>query len=312
MSLDRPQYQSLIASKWDVVTIMLGTNDAKDKSSGGPPDWQHDCGGADHTTLAGCTFASDFKAMIDEIRTLGTTAAGPKIFTLIPPPLMGNGYGMNATVINSVLPRLVPLIHNASLDIVHTAAPIDIFSAMGGVQDWQQEFPPQTTGCTINSSWAPCRWWCDKQSCDNCHPNDNGYHHLASLLLDGISVSLPPAPPRPPPSPRAPGAWIYEFNGDGRLFVPAANLTANTNSDRRGARAWDACSSPSLAFDNGHKLRDGATQTIGGVSASDGLRLRGAGECGKTFSYPDMAVGEPFGESDGIRYEQWLYLEIAK
>jgi hypothetical protein len=40
----RPQYTTLINNKWDIVTIMLGTNDAKDPGSGGPNNWQHDCG----------------------------------------------------------------------------------------------------------------------------------------------------------------------------------------------------------------------------------------------------------------------------
>ena len=39
-------------------------------------------------------------------------------------------------------------------------------------------------------------WWCDAQSCDQCHPNDNGYAHLASALYKGLA--LPPSPPSPP------------------------------------------------------------------------------------------------------------------
>ena len=45
--------------EWDVLTIMLGTNDAKDNSHAGfshepnnSSDWQHDCGGVDHTVSA--------------------------------------------------------------------------------------------------------------------------------------------------------------------------------------------------------------------------------------------------------------------
>ena len=55
--------------------------------------------------------------MIKLVKTLGTTAAGPKIFTAIPPPLMAkDSIGANQTVINSVYPKLVPLI-NAAGDI---------------------------------------------------------------------------------------------------------------------------------------------------------------------------------------------------
>ena len=52
--------------------------------------------------------------MIKLVKTLGTTAAGPKIFTAIPPPLMAmDSIGANQTVINSVYPKLIPLINQA-------------------------------------------------------------------------------------------------------------------------------------------------------------------------------------------------------
>ena len=96
----RPQYKTLTSSKWDIIIIMLGTNDAKDPSDHGPNNWQHDCGGPDHTTLTGCSFASDYSDMIKLVKTLGTTPAGPKIYTQTAPPLMQAGaYGMNRTVI---------------------------------------------------------------------------------------------------------------------------------------------------------------------------------------------------------------------
>ena len=75
----RPQFQTLIASKWDVLVVMLGTNDAKDKvvrvayrvrgegaccciahpplsppQDGGPTNWG--CGTGANVTL-GCQFA---------------------------------------------------------------------------------------------------------------------------------------------------------------------------------------------------------------------------------------------------------------
>ena len=50
----RPQYAALTAGKWDVVVIMLGTNDAKDAGSGGPHNWPHNCTGAN---ALDCPFA---------------------------------------------------------------------------------------------------------------------------------------------------------------------------------------------------------------------------------------------------------------
>merc|ERR1719482_2582049 len=125
----RGQYKTLTSNKWDIIIIMLGTNDAKDPGDHGPNNWLHNCGGPDHTTLDGCTFADDYKSMIDVVRHLGTTDAGPKIFIAIPPPLMQlDSIGANQTVINSVYPKLIPMINKAN-ELPHDS--IDIFSQMG-------------------------------------------------------------------------------------------------------------------------------------------------------------------------------------
>merc|ERR1711934_307381 len=181
----RPQYNTLTSNKWDIIVIMLGTNDAKDPSDHGPNNWQHDCGGPEHTTLTGCSFASDYADMIKLVKTLGTTAAGPKIYTQTAPPLMATGaYGMNRTVINAVYPKLIPLINKANN--VNTEV-IDVFSGMGGTPDWATKAPD---GCTLENakSFAPCGWWCDAQHCDQCHPNNNGYIQLASIVKKGLGL----------------------------------------------------------------------------------------------------------------------------
>jgi len=181
----RPQFKALNAAKWDIIIIMLGTNDAKDPGDGGPDNWLHNCGGPDGTTLTGCTFADDYKSMIDLVKTLGTTSAGPKIFTAIPPPLMqARSIGANQTVINSVYPKLVPLINAANS--VGTAV-IDIFSAMGGTPGWAKNFPGSCTLATAKT-YPPCAWWCDAQSCDQCHPNNNGYTNMAAAMKKGIGL----------------------------------------------------------------------------------------------------------------------------
>lgn len=178
----RPQYKALTASKWDIIVIMLGTNDAKDPGDHGPNNWQHDCGGPDHTTTEGCTFAEDFRSMVELVRTLGTTSAGPKVYVQVPPPLMQQrSIGANQTVINSVYPNLFPLIakENSATGL------IDVFTGMGGTSDWQSKFP---ASCQLESPWKPCGWWCDKQSCDQCHPNDDGYAHMAQLVQEGLGL----------------------------------------------------------------------------------------------------------------------------
>lgn len=182
----RNQYKALTAGKWDIVTIMLGTNDAKDPADKGPNNWLHDCSGATGVTTDGCSYAQDYKAMVDLVRTLGTAdGVSPKIYGMIPPPLMMQyAIGANNTVINSVFPELMPKIAKEnSLD-----GTIDVFSGMGGVQNWMDVFPGK---CELKSSWAPCGWWCDTQHCDQCHPNDNGYKHLATVVQAGLGLMGP-------------------------------------------------------------------------------------------------------------------------
>jgi lysophospholipase L1-like esterase len=180
----RPQYDALTKGTWDIVTIMLGTNDAKDPGDHGPDDWQHDCGGpSGDITTKGCSFASDYQDMISLVGTLGTTGASPKIYPMVPPPLMQQAaYGMNQTVINDVYPKLVPLIARDAGS--KAEKPIDIYGAMGGTPNWRTTWP---ASCALDSP-APCPFWCDKQHCDQCHPNDDGYAHLAEALLKGLGL----------------------------------------------------------------------------------------------------------------------------
>jgi lysophospholipase L1-like esterase len=342
---DRPQFQALVAGEWDVVTIMLGTNDAKDhgvhsRLPDNSSDWQHDCGGFAHTTTAGCTFAEDFAAMVKVAKKHGRGGTPPKVIAMTPPPLMADrAYGMNQSVINSVLPKLLPLIKaTAGLDGL-----IDIYAAMGGVTDWRQKFPEH--GCTLNNrgSWAPCRWWCDAQSCDQCHPNDVGYAHLAQQLYAGIAPMLPPPPPPPPPTPPPPpGVWIYQASGTGRLFVPLGAFLPNNHSGRGGRLAWcvrivhprhppaqmplsarltyltsvlhrDACQNGvnGTRFDNNVSLWPGTSgEGIGAFQATGSASLRGAGGCDLTYSYNiSGSLSAPFDQTSGLRYDSWLYLE---
>lgn len=183
----RPQYKALTAGKWDIITIMLGTNDAKDKGSGhgqgncGPDgNWAHNCTGAGAAT---CPFATDYAAMIKLVRTLGTTSAGPKVYVAVPPPLMQQGaYGMNQTVINTVFPMLVPAI--GKQNNVPTK-PIDTFTALGGEASWAKDYPKS---CTKTSDLKSCPLFCDDQSCDQCHPNDDGYTQMAKTFKAALGL----------------------------------------------------------------------------------------------------------------------------
>lgn len=180
----RPEFLTLARGQWDIVIIMLGTNDAKDKGDGGDDNWEDNCGTADMPNLPDCTFATDYKNMIELVRSLGTTDLPPHVYMLIPPPLMHrSAYGINQTIINTVFPRLIPAIQKAN----SVLGPIDVFTGLGGVADWAKRFPSK---CMHNTgdAWPPCSWFCNFQSCDQCHPNDVGYQVLAEVVLHGLGL----------------------------------------------------------------------------------------------------------------------------
>ena len=87
----RGQFQALTQAKWDILIIMLGTNDANIRLT----NWSDACSST-AATASNCPFSRDYGAMIDLARTLGTTSAGPRIYVTVPPPLMSVFYyGMN-------------------------------------------------------------------------------------------------------------------------------------------------------------------------------------------------------------------------
>lgn len=81
----RPQFKTLISHTWDVVVIMLGTNDAT------PTCWPaaRGCGTPANATTTDCQFADDLAALVDEARKHGPKpGTPPAIFLMSPPSLM--------------------------------------------------------------------------------------------------------------------------------------------------------------------------------------------------------------------------------
>ena len=72
---DQPTYKEAMASKPDIVTIMLGTNDAKGCNWDRTPDGVQG---------RGDSFESDFADMIKAFRSL---TPKPKVYIVLPPPL---------------------------------------------------------------------------------------------------------------------------------------------------------------------------------------------------------------------------------
>ena len=88
-----PAYKALVAARWDVIFIMLGTNDARDVGSGGPEHWPRDaCDGATAATLGRCSFATNYTALLNVVATLGRSAGSPPaVHLMVPPALMQQG-----------------------------------------------------------------------------------------------------------------------------------------------------------------------------------------------------------------------------
>lgn len=189
----RPMYSALTSNTWDVVIIMLGTNDAKDATSGGPPNWPSKCS-TKHTSASTCTYLADYTKLIEAVRGLGRSKGiPPTILLMTSPPLMSTDatvdYGMNQTVINEILPILV---RKVAREEGLGENVIDVFTAMGGANT--SRIPKG--GCTLESKRCDCgcAYFCDAQSCDQCHPNDHGYEHIARTVHGAVvALALPNA-----------------------------------------------------------------------------------------------------------------------
>ena len=107
----------------DVIVIMLGTNDAKDTSDGGPANWEN------NGVTGQVEYIADYAWMVAQFNAL---PSHPDIFVTIPVPNYKPGvYGMNHTVINYIFPVIVPQIAAADTP---KHAPLDMFDCMGGVK----------------------------------------------------------------------------------------------------------------------------------------------------------------------------------
>lgn len=183
------EFQTLTNITFDIAVIMLGSNDAKDESQGGPPNWPHaSCDSG--ATLESCPYLKDYAAMIDVVRQRGPPLQGaPEIFLGVPPPITKQGaYHVNRDVVNSILPRLVRMIAAAKgIDTDHV---IDFHSAMGGLS-WRG-IP--AAGCK-GQNVSGCAYMCDNEWCDDCHPADAGFMAMgaqvgAAVLSGARSLQL--------------------------------------------------------------------------------------------------------------------------
>lgn len=151
-----PTFFMALKSEPKIVILMLGTNDAKKHR------WNE------------TEFRKDYVSLIHEFRQL---PSNPIIYISIPPPLYSTTglYGMNATVINIELPRIIPEIASES-----NVKVIDNFNCLGGSA-------LSFTEAYIINKRKPV----GTKPNDMCHLSDLGYSTLANnvaltLLADRI------------------------------------------------------------------------------------------------------------------------------
>ena len=157
---DTKKAQEAFQSNPDIVTIMLGTNDAKSCNWYGPPN------GGDPFGELGVPYRS---AYLDMIATFHSLPSRPKVFVVIPPPLTNPPqhpdrpppFGMKKHVLNELLPQtILPSI------VAETGAEglIDTWTALGGDVAYQD---PDMT-------------------CDGCHPKDKAMTIIAQTIAQAI------------------------------------------------------------------------------------------------------------------------------
>ena len=169
-----PEFQETLASSPDVITIMLGTNDAKFCNWYGSPN------GA--PAGAGTTFASDYAKMIKLFKAMPSQ---PKVFVVLPPPGIsqcsetgpaGNAsvclaYNMSFHAINEMYPVLQRQIaKDAGADGV-----IDVWSALNGTTC--TTLPPGT-----DLEQPPC-----PHTMDGIHPYPDAAGAIAATIAKTIT-----------------------------------------------------------------------------------------------------------------------------
>jgi acyl-CoA thioesterase-1 len=152
--VNRGSWPRVLASNADIIIIMLGTNDAKDRSNGGPPNWENDGRTGQEQ------YVVDYKFFVDTFKQFSSK---PTIYTAIPPPLyIPRVFGMNQTVINHIFPQLIPNINKQNSLPKES---INVFDALGGVALSHPEY-----------------------IADGCHPNQAGYTVLAGAMQRGLGL----------------------------------------------------------------------------------------------------------------------------
>ena len=159
-----PEFLAATTSAPDIVTIMLGTNDAKRCNWYGPPDGS--------PKGVGHEYILDYTDMLELFWSLPSVQ---KIYIAIPPPLVHPPehpdqpvpFDMDDHVVNDELIVLVPSIAKEfGLKTNTTIGVIDVWSALGGQKGYQN--PAMT--------------------CDGCHPKKDACTIIARTFASAIAA----------------------------------------------------------------------------------------------------------------------------
>ncbi len=129
-----PVYQEALDFMPDIVTIALGTNDSKAQN------W-----------INSQDFKDDFRTLIASFRNL---ESHPQIWVCLPPPAMGNAWGINDSIIsNGVIPYIREIAESENVGLIDLNTPF---------QSKPQYFP------------------------DTIHPNEAGQSVIAETVMNAI------------------------------------------------------------------------------------------------------------------------------
>jgi len=182
----------------------------------------------------------------------------------------------------------------------------------GAISSWQH--PSCAMGCTIarhTSTVSECESTChahdsvcewsiagvEMNNCEKC-PNGCDAQDGVDECLEGCRHSFD-------------GAWLFELDGPGKLFVPAERFRANYHSSRDGALAWDVCSEAEH-FDNGRPIwMPHKGSMIGAATATGSWTLRWSDTCGHSENVVEIVTSDSFAAEHGPQQARGLaYLEV--
>ena len=154
----KSMYQKAIESKPDIVTIMLGTNDAKWCNWYGSPNGS--------PSGLGVEFRSAYLDMVSQFLSLPTK---PKVYIMVPPPLTNPPtrpnnpppFNMSSHAINDQFGWL----HRSIMMESGADGLIDIWTALGGVDGYFH----------------------DEMTCDGCHPKDKAMTIIAKTIAKAVA-----------------------------------------------------------------------------------------------------------------------------